>query len=213
MRGQCHQPARRPRRDRIPHRTRHHRNPRRTLTAELSDGSGRLRCTVHSIYRAGLDELLGEYGIELTEASREELTASWRELAPWPDTVPGLHRLREHFVLATLSNADVSSVVNITARGDLPWHAVFTAEMVGAFKPDPACYLLAARYLGLAPDRIMMVASHKYDIRAAASLGLRTAFVARPREFGDPALADTEFSDEFDINARDFLDLADQLGA
>ncbi|RJO79445.1 haloacid dehalogenase type II [Nocardia panacis] len=169
--------------------------------------------TVHSIYRAGLDELLGEYGIELTEASREELTASWRELAPWPDTVPGLHRMREHFVLATLSNADVSSVVNITARGDLPWHAVFTAEMGGAFKPDPACYLLAARYLGLAPDRIMMVASHKYDIRAAASLGLRTAFVARPREFGDPALADTEFSDEFDINARDFLDLADQLGA
>jgi 2-haloacid dehalogenase len=58
----------------------------------------------------------------------------------------------------------------------------------------------------------MMVASHKYDIRAAAEFGFRTAFIARPLEFGDPGLADADFSDEFDINAKDFLDLADQLG-
>ncbi|WP_225728529.1 MULTISPECIES: haloacid dehalogenase type II [unclassified Nocardia] len=169
--------------------------------------------TVHSVYRTALDELLAADGIGLGDAEREELTFAWQQLDPWPDVVPGLHRLRKHFVLATLSNADVRAVVNITAHGDLPWHAVFTAEMAGAFKPDPATYLMAARYLGLEPDRIMMVASHKYDIRAAAELGLRTAFVARPMEFGDPALADTAYSDEFDVNAADFLDLADQLGA
>jgi 2-haloacid dehalogenase len=59
----------------------------------------------------------------------------------------------------------------------------------------------------------MMVASHKYDIRAAAGLGFRTAFVARPLEFGADGEADVAYSDEFDINASDFLDLADQLGA
>ncbi|MGV9411657.1 haloacid dehalogenase type II [Nocardia sp. NPDC003693] len=168
--------------------------------------------SVDSIYRATLDELIAARNLRLDEDERRAVNLAWKRLAPWPDVVPGLHRLRRNHVLATLSNADVDAVVSITRHGDLPWHAVFTAEMAGVFKPDPAAYHLAARYLGLAPSEIMMVASHKYDIRAAARLGFRTAFIARPDEFGDPALADAEFSDEFDINAVDFLDLADQLG-
>lgn len=167
--------------------------------------------SVASIYRETLDPLLEAEGIDLKLAARDELARAWSRLDPWPDTVPGLRRLRARFTLATLSNADVSAVVEITRHGDLPWHAVFAAEMVGAFKPDPRTYGLAARYLGLEPSEIMMVASHKYDIRAARELGFRTAFVARPLEYGDPVLADTEFSTEFDINAVDFLDLADQL--
>ena len=71
---------------------------------------------------------------------------------------------------------------------------------------------MAATYLGLKPAEIMMVASHKYDIRAAADLGFRTGFVARPLEFGADGVADVAYSDEFDVNAFDFLDLAEQLG-
>lgn len=168
--------------------------------------------SVASIYRTALDEILDEHGIELDPESRAELTAAWKLLDPWPDAVPGLTRLRGAYTLATLSNADVDAVVSITRHCDFPWHAVFAAEMAGAFKPDPRAYHLAARYLGLSPSQIMMVASHKYDLRAASGLGMRTAFIARPDEFGDPSLADVEFSDEFDINAVDFLDLADQLG-
>lgn len=168
--------------------------------------------SVASIYRGTLDPLLESRGIALDPAERDELARAWARLDPWPDTVAGLHRMRSRYTLATLSNADVSAVVEITRHGDLPWHAVFAAEMIGAFKPDPRTYALAARYLGLPPADIMMVASHKYDIRAAAALGFRTAFVARPLEYGDETLADTAFSDEFDINAADFLDLAAQLG-
>ncbi|OBG76603.1 hypothetical protein A9X05_24310 [Mycobacterium sp. E3298] len=47
---------------------------------------------------------------------------------------------------------------------------------------------------------------------AAAALGFRTAFVARPMEFGADGEADVAYSDEFDVNASDFLDLAAQLG-
>ncbi|MFF0453879.1 haloacid dehalogenase type II [Nocardia africana] len=167
---------------------------------------------VDSIYRGALDELLTERGMDLPAQARAELNSAWKHLDPWPDAVPGLTRLRRRYTLATLSNADVDAVVSITRHCDFPWHAVFTAEMAGAHKPDPRTYRMAAHYLGAQPGEIMMVASHKYDIRAAAALGFRTAFVARPLEFGDPALADTAFSDEFDINATDFEDLADQLG-
>ncbi|MGW4245223.1 haloacid dehalogenase type II [Nocardia sp. NPDC004722] len=168
--------------------------------------------SVASIYRKTLDPLLAADGIDLGGDERDELGRAWARLDPWPDSVPGLTRLREHYTLATLSNADVSAVVEISRRARLPWHAIFAAEMVGVFKPDPRTYHLAARYLGFEPSEIMMVASHKYDIRAAKELGFATAFVARPLEYGDPALGDAEFSDEFDINAVDFLDLADQLG-
>ena len=180
---------------------------------DAATGRGKGWVSVHSVYRDALDPVLDECGIDmLTDAQREELTLAWRRLRPWPDVLPGLSRLKSAFTLATLSNADVSAVVNISKRAGLPWDAVFAAEMAGVFKPDPAIYRMAATYLGLEPAEIMMVASHKYDIRAAGSLGFRTAFVARPMEFGVDGDADVAYSAEFDINASDFLDLAEQLG-
>jgi 2-haloacid dehalogenase len=169
--------------------------------------------SVHLVYRDALDTVLDECGIAgFSDAERDELTLAWQRLKPWPDVVPGLTRLKSAFTLATLSNADVAAVVNISKRAGLPWDAIFAAEMAGVFKPDPAIYRMAATYLGLNAAEIMMVASHKYDIKAAARLGFQTAFVARPLEFGVGGDADVAYSDEFDINASDFLDLAQQLG-
>jgi len=168
---------------------------------------------VHSVYRHALDTVLDDCGISgFSDAEREELTLAWRQLKPWPDVVPGLTRLKNAHTVATLSNADVSAVIAISKRAGLPWDAVFAAEMAGVFKPNPAIYRMAATYLGLDPTEIMMVASHKYDLRAADRLGFRTAFVARPLEFGVDGHADVAYSDEFDVNASDFLDLAAQLG-
>lgn len=168
---------------------------------------------VRALYREALDAVLDDCGIRgLSAGERDELTLAWRRLAPWPDVVPGLTRLKTAYTLATLSNADMSTVVEISKRAGLPWDAVFTAEMAGAFKPDPAVYRMAATYLGLDPAEIMMVASHKYDLRAAGGLGFATAFVARPLEFGAGGDADVSHPGEFDVNAADFLDLAAQLG-
>ena len=72
---------------------------------------------------------------------------------------------------------------------------------------------MAVQYLGLQAHEVMMVACHKYDIVAAKAFGLRTAFVARPLEFGPNGKVDLRFEDQFDINASDFLDLAEQLNA
>lgn len=181
--------------------------------AALEAPRGNEWVSVHSVYRRTLDTVLDDCGIAgFSGADRDELTLAWQRLRPWPDVVPGLTRLRGAYTLATLSNADVSAVINISRRAGLPWDAIFAAEMAGVFKPDPAIYRMAAAYLGLRPAEIMMVASHKYDIRAAAGLGFATAFVARPLEFGTGGEADVAYSDEFDVNASDFLDLAGQLG-
>ncbi|MBN3816817.1 haloacid dehalogenase type II [Paraburkholderia sp. Se-20369] len=169
--------------------------------------------SVDRIYRNALDDVIDAYGVAfLTPDERERLTFAWQTIEPWPDAVEGLRRLRRRFKLATLSNADVSAVVNMSKRGGLEWDAVFAAEMAGTFKPDPRTYRMALRYLGVDAGDAMMVACHKYDLHAARALGMKTAFVARPLEFGSGGDVDTAFEAAFDINAHDLLDLAAQLG-
>jgi len=59
---------------------------------------------------------------------------------------------------------------------------------------------------------VMMVAAHAGDLDAAKKLGLKTAFVYRPLEFG-PARQPTKPADgSYDFMARDFRELATQLG-
>jgi len=58
---------------------------------------------------------------------------------------------------------------------------------------------------------VMMVAAHSFDLVAASEAGLRTAFVSRPNEYGDPALADMPPASTFALHADNFDDLASQL--
>ena len=160
-----------------------------------------------------LDELLARFGIGgLSEAEKEDFNRVWHRLDPWPDSVDGLARLRREFIVASLSNGNVALLVNMAKKAGLPWDAVLSAELAGRYKPDLEVYRKAADLLGLAPGEVMMVAAHKGDLRAAADAGLRTAFVPRPRERPNRDI-DLSYDAAFDVNARDFLDLADQLGA
>lgn len=165
------------------------------------------------LHRMMLEDVLIRFGIEgLDEPEKDALNRVWHRLDPWPDAVAGLERLKQRFIVATLSNGNVGLLVNMAKRAGLPWDAVLSSELTGHYKPDREVYLKAAGLLGLRPGEVMMVAAHKPDLRGAASAGLRTAFVPRPREWPDRRI-DLSFEDSFDINARDFLDLAAQLGA
>ena len=176
--------------------------------------SGELPWTrIDDLHRMILDGLLPEFGLTaLTEAEVDDLNRVWHRLAPWPDTVSGLTRLRTGYTLATLSNGNIALLVNMAKHSGLPWDAVLSSELARHYKPDPEVYLTAADLLGLEPEEVMMVAAHKGDLRAAAALGLKTAYVPRPLERGPDRKIDTTPDPAFDINATDFNDLADQLG-
>lgn len=133
------------------------------------------------------------------------LALSGRRLPPWPDTVAGLARLAERFPLIGLSNASRTALLELNAHAGLRWHQALSAEDVRTYKPDPAVYQLAVTVSGRPPERLLMVAAHAWDLRAAQSLGLRCAYVARP--VGDPPTS----SDRFDLYADDLVDLAGQL--
>ena len=113
---------------------------------------------------------------------------------------------------STLSNAGMATMVAVVKHAGLPFDAVLTAELAHSYKPAPAVYQLAVDSLGYRPDEILMVACHKYDLTAARAFGMRTAFVARPLEFGQGANPDTAPEAWFDLYAKDFLALAQALG-
>ncbi len=165
------------------------------------------------LHRMNLDELLVEFDINgLTEAETDNLNRAWHRLDPWPDAVAGLTRLKTGYIIATLSNGNVALMVNLAKRGGLPWDAILGAEVVRHYKPQPEAYLLTADYLGLKPEQCLMVAAHNDDLIAAAGCGFGTAFVARPTERGPNQTIDLEPTRDFDFVARDFVDLAAQLG-
>jgi 2-haloacid dehalogenase len=169
---------------------------------------------VDRIYRETLDTLLEHRGLgpTFTAVERDELNAVWSKLEAWPDSVEGLSRLRKRLVVSTLSNAGMATMVSVVKHTGLPFDAILTAELAHIYKPAPAVYQLAVDYLGYRPDQIMMVACHKYDLVAARAFGMRTAFVARPLEFGPDVTPDTTAEDWFDVYARDFVELAEALG-
>src|SRR5262245_45065325 len=178
--------------------------------------SGQIPWTnIDGLHRLILNDLLRQFGIKgLSEEEIDHFNRAWHRLWPWPDSVGGLHRLKSRYIVSTLSNGNVSLLTNMGKYAGLPWDCILSAELFGHYKPDPEVYQGAARLLGPAPGQVMMVAAHVDDLMAAKKLGLRTALVTRPLEFGGKRKADTAEDGEgkVDVIASDFMDLAAKMG-
>ena len=170
--------------------------------------------TIDVIYRRRLDELLAARRIAgVRDAEVAELNRVWWRLRPWPDTVAGLTRLRRRYVITPLSNASFAGMVHLAKSAGLPWDCIITAENARCYKPRAEVYLTAIELLGMAPAEVMMVAAHNYDLAAARAHGMRTAFLPRPTEYGPGQSTDLVAESDWDIVAKDALDLARALGA
>lgn len=170
--------------------------------------------TLDHLHRMILDPLLEEFGIlALTEEQKRDFNRVWHRLDPWPDAVAGLLRLKRRYLIASLSNGNLSLLANLAKYGGLPWDVVLSAELFQHYKPDPEVYLGAASLLDLPPSQLLMVAAHPSDLRAARAAGLKTAYILRPAEYGPNRPIDTAADNEFDLVAGDFLELAAKLGA
>jgi 2-haloacid dehalogenase len=177
------------------------------------------------LHRMILNDLLVEFNITgLTEEEKDHWTRVWHRLNGWPDAVQGLTLIKKNFIIATLSNGNVSLLVEMAKFAGLPWDTVFGADLFRHYKPDREVYLGAVDLLSCKPSEVMMTAAHPDDLNAAKALGLRTAFVRRPLERGpahagappgsmeplnNAALASATGS--FDVVATDFIDLAAKL--
>ena len=176
--------------------------------------SGELPWTkLDALHRMTLDKILVDFKFSgLSDEEKADLNKAWHRLTPWPDAVAGLTRLKKKFIIAPLSNGNISLMTDLAKHSGLPWDVILGAELVNHYKPDREVYQSAADILDLKPADVMMVAAHLGDLRAAKQVGLRTAFVVRPKEYGPDGKPDLK-ADGVDFSATDFNDLARQLGA
>ena len=166
-----------------------------------------------TLHRQSLEKLVAQFSIQgLSDADLHYLTMGWHRLHPWPDSVPGLTRLKTKYIISPLSNGNVALLTNMAKHAALPWDCILSAELFHHYKPDPQTYLGAAEMLDVTPAQTMMVAAHEDDLIAAREAGLSTAFVRRPREFGTRPGYDLPRDRSFDYVADNFEDLASQLG-
>ncbi|HVN36108.1 MAG TPA: haloacid dehalogenase type II [Casimicrobiaceae bacterium] len=164
-----------------------------------------------ALHRRNLDVVLKDLGLDrVDERTRANLNLAWHRLDAWSDVEPGLARLRAKFLVAPCSNGNISIMVDLARRNGLVWDAILGAELARDYKPKPDVYLAAAAAFDCAPQETMMVAAHSSDLEAAAATGLRTAFVARPDEYG-PGKGERVASVPVDVSSGSLVELADAL--
>ncbi len=169
--------------------------------------------TLDELQRRSVEPLAAKLGISgLDAADFDHLTLGWHRLKPWPDSVPGLTRLKAKYIIAPLSNGNVALLTNLAKHAGLPWDLILSAELFKHYKPDRQVYLGAAKLLGLRPQQVMLVAAHNYDLAAARACGLKTGFVPRITEYGPHQKEDFKAESDWDLVVADLNDLADRLG-
>jgi 2-haloacid dehalogenase len=160
-----------------------------------------------------LERFMPRFGLSgLSEEVMRELNLAWHRLDAWPEVPAAMARLKRKFWIAPCSNGNISLMVDLARRNNLPWDAILGSEVAGDFKPKPRVYFAACEAFSLAPEQCMMVAAHTRDLVAAAKCGLRTGHIARPNEYG-PNTGEPAPTAPVDRAGEDLADLASKLGA
>ena len=176
--------------------------------------SGQREWTILDVlHRESLDALFPEFGLDaMTEVQRQHVNRVWHRLDGWPDSVAGLSRLKSKYIIAPLSNGNISLLTDIAKYTGLPWDLNLSTEVFKCYKPQPQSYLGVCAALQLEPEQVMMCAAHNDDLLAARRVGLKTAFWARPTEHGPGQTTNLQATENWDIEAKDIRDLARQMG-
>ena len=143
----------------------------------------------------------------LDAATALDLETVIKRVSSFPDSAAGLVALRDQVIVVALSNADLDELAALSRHAGLAWHAVISAELARAYKPDPSVYRKALNMLRTEPRRTLMVAAHPWDLRAAATHGMATAYIARPG--AEPPAA----GDRFTLQVADLGELSHALSA
>ncbi len=176
--------------------------------------SGEIAWTnLDALHSEALSHVLTEMNVPaLTPAQHVYVNHVWHRLEPWDDLISGLTRLKAKYVIGSLSNGNVALLVNMAKHAGLPWDFIFSCELFRRYKPDAETYLGACNLMDIEPSRVMMCASHNDDLVAARALGLKTAFIPRPTEYGPNQKSDLVAEDDWDVVATSIEDLAGFMG-
>jgi 2-haloalkanoic acid dehalogenase type II len=150
-------------------------------------------------------QLAREWHVSPDPAEAAAFGASVADWPAFPDTVEALQYLKQHFRLIILSNVDRGSFQATNRRLGVTFDAIYTAEDIGSYKPDPRnfAYLLdRAREQGVAQDKLLHVAQSLFhDHVPANAVGLASAWIDRRQGTAGataPVTGDVQYDFRFD---------------
>lgn len=168
---------------------------------------------IDGAHRLALDELLEKHELTMFDSDDRHAIAytAPHQFKCWPDFVAGLQQLRQHRLCASFTILSYRLIMDTARHNGVTWDAVFSCEGIGKYKMLPYPYERVADYLQLEPSQILMVASHHFDLDAAAEVGYKTAYVLRAQEWGAGPAPQAEQRHERDISVATFPELAARL--
>ena len=130
------------------------------------------------------EQLAQEWRVPVSREQANIFGASIPDWPEFPDSVAALRYLKHHYQLVILSNVDRISFRSSNARLQVEFDAVYTAQDIGSYKPDPANFEYLLRRLqddfGLAPADILHTAQSLFhDHAPAKQFGLASAWIDR----------------------------------
>ncbi|MCK5574882.1 MAG: HAD-IA family hydrolase [Sphingomonadales bacterium] len=172
--------------------------------ADILDAFGRIEPVVEDEhpgiqYPQVLEGVLARMGEELgCKPNMDECTRFGRSVGDWPvfpDTVEALKDLKRHYRLFILSNIDRASFSKTAKKLEVGFEAVFTAEEIGAWKPNPKNFDYLIDHLSddfnIDSGCLVHVAQSLFhDHVPAKAKNLKTCWIKRPSKYGGKAARD-----------------------
>jgi 2-haloacid dehalogenase len=181
-----------------------------TRLRTMADPGGRHYRPFWDLTRAGLRFAAQRLGLVLAPEAEEQLMNQYRHLSAFPEDRPVLTALKERGVRAgVLSNGDpdmLAVAIKSAGLADL-LNPVVSVQPARAFKPDPRCYALGQKALGLPARSIVFVSGNSWDAIGATWFGFNTLWVNRGGL--PPEQLDTEPT-RTGTNLRDVLGFFDE---
>ncbi len=128
---------------------------------------------------------LGEhFAIPSSPAEQKAFGASVKDWPAFPDSAKALKYLKQHFRLIILSNVDKASFAKSEKQLGVRFDAVYTAQDIGSYKPDPENFRYLLSHLkedfGTRPDQLLHVAQSLFhDHEPAKKMNLHTCWIDR----------------------------------
>lgn len=143
--------------------------------------------TPDMVYSQLLSEVMrrvaGELGQPVDDAELQLFGASVEHWPAFPDSAAALTYLKQHYKLVILSNVDRASFAHSNVKLGVAFDAVYTAEDIGSYKPDPRNFTFMLEHLGelgIAKGEILHTAqSLTHDHVPAEDAGLATCWIDR----------------------------------
>jgi 2-haloacid dehalogenase len=127
--------------------------------------------------------LAERFGIAPDAKAATAFGASVPDWPAFPDSADALAHLKRHFQLVILSNVDRASFATSNRKLGVTFDAIYTAEDVGSYKPDPRNFDYLLRHLaerGIGKEQILHTAESLYhDHIPAKRIGLATCWIHR----------------------------------